>query len=540
MGSSGPLITTLLLFFILISLVSRQKSRSKLRQPPRLSETIPFVSNAWQFMTNKRLFINRTREALRASPVVQCRLGPMTLHLVSGGSTVSAVFRSSFTSDPWILRILQHTAGYASTDLAKFSADDSGCATLPRKDSTGSTAPEKRIWHAMHRTHEEGLVSAHSVGAFSASFQECFREELSTLPVGNWVEVRVSDFLKKHMSIAATRSVLGSRILEVNAGFIDTFWEYEQFGESLSFGLPSWLNRRAISARERFRCMCRKWYKLADQEFDWDTVALHQDEEWEPIFGSQISRGLARWGKQFSFSVESFGAAYALLLFGLHANTIPICIWMVMEIIKDPDLYHQIKDEVSQANITDGALAGNFDFQRLASMPLLQSVYTETLRVHVSILVTRTATEPVVIGGYNIPKGSVFQAPTEVAHLDEIVWGTPDHPASEFWTYRHVKEVEKTDSTGYVTKKLEFSIAARGGNYFPFGGGISICAGRNFAKPEVLLTVAMIISNFDIEFIEWLKLDGTHSERPALDNTGYANAAATPPDREMKVMWRRI
>ena len=123
--------------------------------------------------------------------------------------------------------------------------------------------------------------------------------------------------------------------------------------------------------------------------------------------------------------------------------------------------------------------------------------------------------------------------------------------------------MEKPDSSGHVTKKLEFSVASRGGNYFPFGkqsfstqpsisvricqvllfelgGGASICAGRNFAKPEILLAVAIIISNFDIKFVQWLKHDGTCSERPALDNTGYANAVATPPDREMKVLWRRI
>jgi cytochrome P450 len=94
---------------------------------------------------------------------------------------------------------------------------------------------------------------------------------------------------------------------------------------------------------------------------------------------------------------------------------------MVMEIIKDPDLHNKIREGISEAWITNDALKGSFDIQKLASMPLLQSVYTETLRLHVSILVTRTATEPVVIGGYHIPKGSVFQAPTEVAHLDENI-----------------------------------------------------------------------------------------------------------------------
>lgn len=106
----------------------------------------------------------------------------------------------------------------------------------------------------------------------------------------------------------------------------------------------------------------------------------------------------------------------------LHANTIPICVWMVMEVLKDPELYRRIMHEVSQARIIDDISAvGTFDHHKLALMPLMQSVYTEILRMHVSILVTRTATEDVMIGGYIVPKGSTLQAPTEVAHLDESI-----------------------------------------------------------------------------------------------------------------------
>ncbi len=76
--------------------------------------------------------------------------------------------------------------------------------------------------------------------------------------------------------------------------------------------------------------------------------------------------------------------------------------------------------------------------------------------------------------------------------------------------------------------------------YLKLGGGNSICAGHNFAKPEVLLTVAMIITRFEIEFVEWLKPNGSRSNRPAQGNTNYANAVATPPDREMRVKWRRM
>ncbi|KAM0810030.1 putative Cytochrome P450 [Seiridium cardinale] len=517
---SSPLIIIVLPILILVSVLVRHHSRKKLQQPPLLSETVPYVSNAWQFMTNKRLFINRVREALRESPVVRCRLGPLTLHLVPGGSSVSAIFRSSFTSDPWILRILEHTAGYSSPDLAKFIADESGCATLPRLSSSGPVAPDKRIWYAMHRTREEGLVSARSVAAFSTSFQEFLGHQLSEFRTAEWVEVRIFDFLKKHMSIAATLSVLGSRILDINPGFIEAFWQYEQFGSGFAACVASgmsWLNKNLIRILPSY-----------------PTIQTRS-----PFLGRDYQGAWLVGGSLFGFSVESLGAAYALLLFGLHANTITICTWMMMEVIKDLDLYRAIKEEISRVKITDGPLAGSLEPHKLASFPLLQSVYTESLRLHVSILVTRTSTQPVTISGYNIPKGSVFQAPTEVGHLDEAVWSTPDHPASEFWAYRHVKEVERTDDMGNVAKGLEFSIGTRSGSYFPFGGGISICAGRNFAKAEVLLAMAMIISEFDVEFIEWVKLDGSCSDRPALDNGGYADAVAAPPDRDIEIRWRK-
>jgi hypothetical protein len=50
----------------------------------------------------------------------------------------------------------------------------------------------------------------------------------------------------------------------------------------------------------------------------------------------------------------------------------------------------------------------------------------------------------------------------------------------------------------------------------------------------------MVLGDFEIEFVEWLNPDGTRSERATQDNTEYANAVATPPDKEMNVSWRRI
>ena len=67
-----------------------------------------------------------------------------------------------------------------------------------------------------------------------------------------------------------------------------------------------------------------------------------------------------------------------------------------------------------------------------------------------------------------------------------------------------------------------------------------MCPGRHFAKQEIMATLAIMVTTFDIEMVEWMKMDGkTRSDRPAKDNLKYSGSAALPPDRDMKIRWRR-
>ena len=72
------------------------------------------------------------------------------------------------------------------------------------------------------------------------------------------------------------------------------------------------------------------------------------------------------------------------------------------------------------------------------------------------------------------------------------------------------------------------------------GGGIAICPGRNFAKQEIMLTIAMFATRFDMEFVGWEKMDGTPSDRPAQEDPVFAGAAGIQPDRDMRVRWKRL
>lgn len=153
-----------------------------------------------------------------------------------------------------------------------------------------------------------------------------------------------------------------------------------------------------------------------------------------------------------------------------NANTTPVVGWCLMEIIKDPSLFRAVRAEVAKAIVTDPSTnKRTIDVQILIASPLLQSIYVESMRLHVSMNITREVMQPIQVGNHELEKGSLIQAPTEVSHFDEGIWGAEGHPASEFWAERHVKYVEKVGEDGKTERVPQFSMAGRANDWYPYG-----------------------------------------------------------------------
>jgi cytochrome P450 len=135
--------------------------------------------------------------------------------------------------------------------------------------------------------------------------------------------------------------------------------------------------------------------------------------------------------------------------------------WIILEIVKDPNLFKAVREEVNTVCTNDAPTKRvELHAAKVTSLPLLQSVFTEILRLHVNFNLMRSVNEPVRFDGITLPTGSLVQAPMKVAHFDESVWGRPEHPASEFWAERHINVKDG---------KRIFSMAGRPSAYFPFG-----------------------------------------------------------------------
>ncbi|KAK0657811.1 cytochrome P450 [Cercophora newfieldiana] len=535
-----------LLPLLLPVLASRVVSnrRANVREPWKLPnwKGIPLIGNTIEYLVNNSSFITRTALAMQTRDIVQFYLGPIRAYLVSGPQNVQALFRksASVSADKFSLMTMDALMCYSKEDIAKFASDKTGRLAEAKE---GAVAPDgTRYWFGMHH-HMKTLSQITSTSVLTDKFLEFFDERVQVYPLGEPVTVNLYNFMRTQMAGAAIRALVGdalfARVGEEN--LLDAFWAYDSVVINLMYALPKWIDPKPWKIRARAYGMCLEWLKQ-----DFDAVGSPESEEndvdWHPVMGLRFLREYLVWYKKVGLSDDARAGNFLGFLLGLNANTIPIAGWALMEIVQDRQLWRAVQEEAESAfEVNPGTGKRKLNIHKMMGLPILQSVYAETLRVHVSVNVTREVVgESASIAGYQLPRNSLIQAPTRIAHFNEKAWATADHSASEFWPYRHVKYANIQDENGEKTEKPEFVLAAGPNDFFPYGGGVSICPGRHFAKQEIMATIAVMVTTFEIEMVEWMSFDGkTKSDRPAQENAKYSGSASMPPDRDMKVRWIR-
>jgi cytochrome P450 len=163
------------------------------------------------------------------------------------------------------------------------------------------------------------------------------------------------------------------------------------------------------------------------------------------------------------------------------------------------------------------------DMPSLLSNPLLQSIYTEELRLRSATSLSRAPmNRSLKIGNYVFPKDKVILVSTWHEQRGRSVWNEDPvngqlHYVEDFFAERFIvypndpstgprkpssastssaktssTTDEKSDKPYYTTKSVE-------GSYIPYGGGLKICKGRFYAKQEALGSMALFLMMFDVE-----------------------------------------
>ena len=192
----------------------------------------------------------------------------------------------------------------------------------------------------------------------------------------------------------------------------------------------------------------------------------------------------------------------------MNANANTLCFWMIMRILADPTLTQQVRDEVKpHVPITQlEPILGMQSPPRLkisseglaTRCPLFKACYLEALRLDSAPCSVKTVQQDFVIseslgetrGGsapetYVLRAGSYVDIPYDVHQMDPRYYPHPD-------VYDPRRFLVPSDVPGEGP-------AVHAGTLRPYGGGHSMCKGRNFAEPECLVFVAGVLTLWDIE-----------------------------------------
>ncbi len=148
------------------------------------------------------------------------------------------------------------------------------------------------------------------------------------------------------------------------------------------------------------------------------------------------------------------------LLVAGHETTATALSWAMERLVRHPEKLERLRDEVE---------AGED--------PYLTATIQETLRLRpVIVIVVRKLTEPVELGGYELPAGASVTPCIHLIHRDPQIYPEPE---------RFLPERFLDEPPGTYT-------------WIPFGGGVRRCLGAAFAQFEMQVVLRELVRRHEI------------------------------------------
>ena len=189
------------------------------------------------------------------------------------------------TANP-VRKLVSNTFDVPQESRVLFAADETG---LRRKASQGPGPPikqEYRVDYLMH-TFITHFLSGPSLGPLANRFTENLIRRLEAEDVGDeWKDFPdLWTFIRDHMFHASITAMFGDQLFKIAPQFGEDFWKFEDRVPELAKGLPKWLNRSGIDARDRCLASVQSWGIYLKEQ---SNVTPRSDPVYDPVFGSDI------------------------------------------------------------------------------------------------------------------------------------------------------------------------------------------------------------------------------------------------------------
>ncbi len=158
-----------------------------------------------------------------------------------------------------------------------------------------------------------------------------------------------------------------------------------------------------------------------------------------------------------------------------HETTANALTFALRLLANHPEAVVQIREEAT------AAMTGTEDLMaRMSQYKYTRACVEEAMRLYPPAWITdRVALEDDEIAGYKIKKGTTVGVSFYEIHRNPSLWEQPEAFRPERFLEENRKEIS--------------------GHYFPFGAGPRFCIGNNFALYEMIMAIAQIATQFELQ-----------------------------------------
>ncbi len=356
-----------------------------------------------------------------------------------------------------------------------------------------------------HETHHSLVthIQNHDLDFLTNRARDLLEEMLFNEKTKQFNQVDMHDWISKIIVSVTTRALFGENI-DIESIQKDYPPFDHQFG-LLASNVPPFMKKDAIAKRTKFASQ----YQFDKANDDAAGVIKHRHEMFmERYNGDKLDVA-------HTLSVISWVAM---------TNTLNATFWCMYYLIKLPNsVKQQILDEVRTelGDPEQGKKLPSMTHESLSRLKKLDALFDEVLRITFSTTSTRLVCMPldfVSSSGktYHFEKNDFIMLPN--SHYDAEIFKNPE----EFIWDRFLN-METPVKDGKPVKL--------GSAFIPFGGGLSKCPGRFFAKNEMKIFAISLLYALDIELVS----DG----KPEFDKTRWIFQTAPPIHGEVQVKYRQ-
>lgn len=259
-----------------------------------------------------------------------------------------------------------------------------------------------------------------------------------------------------------TTAYFGKSLEEVDPDLTRTFMSFESLSWQAMYQYPSFLCGKMLKAKLKLQNAIAVYFKLPKDK--------RNDASW---FIGQIEREIDR----LEIASTDKAIFFFQLFWSINGNTRKAPFWILSYLIFDPTILELVRSETEPAFGGKGVdVVYLLDVQKC---PRLNGIWEETIRLTAFAASVRFLTCDMELGGRTLRKGNRLMMPQRQLHFSKQAFG---ENAAMFDPDRFIKNPSLRRNTSLR----------------PFGGGTTMCPGRNLAKQMTLAFIAIALHRFEI------------------------------------------